>query len=208
MTIQQQVLLRHRSDGHLRFDLPAALAVPAIAERLAADLRGLEGVYRVDLSPRQGKLSIRYREFVCGFAAVVKRLYALIGELMAVRPVENCCAGPAGNPAPPAVPRSLAVVGSAPGGGFADWLRTKLAEIRETFTAAGIVASQALDAVRQRPRWMQEFANDLLMLFLIKLHWHPMTTLWLPHPWTYRYEWLATFYLIYLLVQSKLPAKP
>ena len=56
-----------------------------------------------------------------------------------------------------------------------------------------------------RPAWIKEFLNDLVMLYLIKLHWHHIITDWLPRPWTHRYEWAATLYLIYLSVQSRLP---
>lgn len=201
MSIQQQVLLRHRSDGHLRFSLPAALSQPGIAERLVAGMHALEGVYRVELSPRQGKLSIRYQEVVCGFASVVKRLYALIGDLMS-----NLAATPAAAAAKKATPLP-AYGASAEPGPMAAWISAKIEEVRETLAALGIVAKEALAAIRKRPRWAQDFANDLLMLFLIKLHWHHITTLWMPHPWTYRYEWMATFYLIYLQVQSRLPQR-
>lgn len=200
MSIQQHVLLRHRSEGHLRFDLPLVLCGPDIEARLVDGLRALEGVYRVEVQAKPGKLSIRYLETVCGFAAVVRRLYALIDELMgrprlaaasSRRPVEVRAVQP-----PPVA-----------AGGVAAWLADKLQEARETLTAAGIVARSGLRVLNQRPRWLTDFLNDLLMLFLIKLHWHHILTLWLPNPWRYRYEWLATFYLVYLQVQSRLPQR-
>ena len=194
MSIQRDILLRHREDGYLRFSVPAAVTAPDLGPRLVAALRAVEGIYRVDLFPRQHKLAIRYHDTVVGFGDVVRRLYALIGEL-AAKATTRATAAPASGPAPtlPAV------------SGAGRWLAAKIEEVRETAAAVGVLMRRGFAALGNRPRWMQDFATDLLMLFLIKLHWHHITTLWLPHPWTYRYEWMATFYLIYLQVQSRLP---
>jgi hypothetical protein len=197
MSIQQQVLLRYHSEGHLRFSLPAVLCAPDLAGQLVSGLQSMEGIYRVDLYGGQGKLSIRYLSTVCDFGAVVRRLYALINQLAghvaaAVRPGGSARAGGA---------RPVQVAGS----GIGPWVRDKLQEARETVTALGLMARSGFKALNQRPRWVTEFLNDLLMLYLIKIHWHHILTLWLPNPWRYRYEWAATFYLIYLSVQSRLP---
>jgi hypothetical protein len=48
--------------------------------------------------------------------------------------------------------------------------------------------------------------NDVLVVFLIKLHWHLITQHWIRRPWEHRYEWMAAGYMIYLLVRSKRPA--
>ncbi len=199
MSIQQQVVLRYRSEGHLRFDLPASLREPGSGEPLVEGLQAIEGIYRVELRERQGKLSIRYLATVCDFAAVVRKLHALIGEL-AGRPqaAPSCCS---------AQPSASRAVQQAPGSesGLKRWLREKAQEAKETTEALGILASAGLEALNQRPRWLTEFFNDLLMLYLIKLHWHHILYLWLPNPWRHRYEWMATFYLIYLSVQARLP---
>jgi len=47
------------------------------------------------------------------------------------------------------------------------------------------------------------FLNDILVLFLIKLHWNDITQKWLLKPFMYRYEWMALFYLFFLLVRSR-----
>jgi hypothetical protein len=198
MSLQQQILLRHRSDGHLRFALPTALCAPDLGDRLVAGLQSMEGVYRVDLYAKQGKLSIRFLDTVCDFAAVVRRLYALVGELAkkAVAPrtaASACCS------------ESRSIQLQAAASGLAGWVKAKLQEAKETMTALGILAGTGFKAISQKPRWMTEFLNDLLMLYLIKLHWHHILYLWLPNPWQHRYEWMATFYLIYLSVQARLP---
>jgi hypothetical protein len=206
MSITSQVVLRYTGEGHLRFDLPQELREPGLAARLVEELEAREGVYRVDLAVKRGKLSIRYLSHVCAFADVVRWLHQIVNSLssraaVAAKRTQGVMARQTS--------RSLVPVQSGTSSGLASWLRGKLQEIRETVQALNIVLRRSLNAAmaaaHRRPRWVKEFMNDLLMLYLIKLHWHHIMTEWLPRPWTYRYEWLATIYLIYLSVQARLP---
>ncbi len=198
MNIAKEVVLRHREPGYLRFDIPEALCAEYAAEELSRELVALDGVYRVSLNPSAGKLTLRFHDAYCSFETlirtllrlvrqVVERAHAAVSQSKVVIPISSRKV--INPPSPPAVPAI-------------EWLKTKWEEIRETFLALKILFSRTIE---QRPRWVKEFMNDLLMLFLIKLHWHQILTEWLPKPWTYRYEWLATIYLIYLSVQSKIP---
>lgn len=204
MSIAQHVLLRYQADGHLRFDIPAELCEPDAAAALVDGLSAEEGIYRVDLQPRARKLSIRYLDTVCRFADVARRLHALIGSLPQ---------SPGRSTARQLVPRpggrELAIASVPATQRLRLWLTEKLQEARETLTAMNILIRRSLGsasaAVSHQPRWIKEFMNDLLMLYLIKLHWHHIITEWLPRPWTHRYEWAATIYLIYLSVQARLP---
>lgn len=204
MSIAQHVLLRYQADGHLRFDIPAELCEPDAAAALVDGLSAEEGIYRVDLQPRARKLSIRYLDTVCRFADVARRLHALIGSLPQ---------SPGRSTARQLVPRpggrELAIASVPAKQRLRLWLTEKLQEARETLTAMNILIRRSLGsasaAVSHQPRWIKEFMNDLLMLYLIKLHWHHIITEWLPRPWTHRYEWAATIYLIYLSVQARLP---
>lgn len=204
MSIAQHVLLRYQADGHLRFDIPAELCEPDAAAALIDGLSAEEGIYRVDLQPRARKLSIRYLDTVCRFADVARRLHALIGSLPQ---------SPGRSTARQLVPRpggrELAIASVPATQRLRLWLTKKLQEARETLTAMNILIRRSLGsasaAVSHQPRWIKEFMNDLLMLYLIKLHWHHIITEWLPRPWTHRYEWAATIYLIYLSVQARLP---
>ena len=195
MAIEKQIVLRYRSEGHLRFQLPEALCEPELAHGLAASLRAMEGIYRVDLDAAQRKLSIRFLATVCDFAAVIRRLRDSVVQLgqglgaSRSRPCDDTSAG------------------SSP-----FWIRSvqgRIQELRETFLALRILGQRALAGVNQgmqrRPRWVTEMMNDLLMLYLVKLHWHHILNEWLPRPWTHRYEWVATLYLVYLSVQARLP---
>jgi len=188
VSIQKQVIVRHRSPGHLRLQLPPVLRTPACGFVLVSGLQALEGVYRVHFLEKQGKLSIHFLETDCTTADVAACLYRLIDRVQeqTVR-VET-------RPAP------------SPASGW----RGRLEEIRETVQAGGVIARQLTRTATglSGTQWLGEFMNDLLMLYLIKMHWPSITQLWLPHPWRYRYEWTATFYLIYLHVKSKLPKPP
>jgi hypothetical protein len=50
-----------------------------------------------------------------------------------------------------------------------------------------------------------DFLNDVLVLYLIKTHWTRITQEWLVKPIVHRYEWMAVFYLFFLLVRSRRP---
>ena len=201
MSLSQQILLRYRADGHLRFDLPPELCSPEFSAATVSGLQSLEGVYRVDLSPTRRKLSIRYLTAICDFSKIVRQLHEL------TRSYRKPKRSSSQKVALPSSSKSVAIIPTP--STLGTWLRTKLEELRETAMAMKILVQRAMgpgaSAMMQRPRWVKEFMNDLLMLYLIKLHWHHILTEWLPRPWTHRYEWAATVYLIYLSVQSKLP---
>lgn len=192
-SLAKHIVVRYRAEGHVRFGLPQELSLPELAQQLQTALRQAEGVYRVDLYHRQGKLSIRYIEGVTNFKAVARALYAIVSRL----------AIPTAEPA-----NDLARAGDKPGVG--DWFKAKYQEARETFTAMGIVADAATRGPSQRlipdkEKFLLEFFTDILVLYLTKLHWPMITGEWMKRPWLYRYEWMATFYLIFLLVRSKRP---
>ena len=199
MSIQRQIILRYRRPGHVRFALPDVLCEPQAAERLVAGLKRVEGVYRVVLYRRQKKLSIRYLDGVGdfhGLAIAMKKLVTEIANTSAERPwnVENSLSKRQ------TVPARFAL---------SNWARAKYRQLKETFTAAGIVNTNPVSrpqkmAVIQK-QYVFEFFTDLLVLYLIKAHWHLITQHWLRRPWQYRYEWMAVLYLIFLLVRSKKP---
>lgn len=198
MSISDQVILRYRDEGHLRFDLPAVLCGTAIAPALLRELGAQEGVYRVDLAAGRRKLSIRYLTTVCDFKEVISRLQATVRTLyQAHRQLASHTTAPTATDHPPALYAGRTTL--------SDWLKRCREDVRETVTAMKIMLARLNSGASLRPAWIKEFLNDLVMLYLIKLHWHHIITDWLPRPWTHRYEWAATLYLIYLSVQSRLP---
>lgn len=208
MSIQKQVILRHREKGYLRFDLPADLMINEAGEKLVNQLQTIEGIYRVGLAQRAKKLTIRYLETTISFEKLIRLFYELIGKIVKqAKTRSNRPQNPHENLADKERQNGLLLNLAQGSSTLVEWLRAKLLEIKETFQAMGILIEKGISSMGTRPVWVKEFANDLLMLFLIRIHWVEITTLWLIKPWTYRYEWLATFYMTYLLVQSKLPPK-
>ncbi|QSA97646.1 cation transporter [Methylococcus sp. EFPC2] len=188
MSIRQQIVLRYRDRGHLRFSIPPALCSASVLERLREELARVDGVYRVDVYARQGKLAVRYIDGVGEFQELVSTLETLADE------AESAATGDDGTalivpPKPPAAN---------------GWLQARYQEAKETGKAAGIVARRIVPPGGGE-KFALEFFTDILVLYLIKVHWHMLTQHWLRRPWQYRYEWLATWYLIFLLVRSKRP---
>ncbi len=192
--LTRQVILRYRAFGHVRFALPAVLCQPEAAARLIAELQAIDGVYRVGLYGN--KLSVRYQEAFCAFPQLARALHAIVTRLEQ-----------GGNLAKVAQPQPVLarLKHSAP----LKWLRAKADELRETLAAFGILLRRGFKRgsrlVHDPKALAFEFANDVLVLYLIRIHWHRIVTEWIPHPIKYRYEWAAVFYLTYLLVRSRLP---
>jgi hypothetical protein len=208
MSIQKQIILRHREKGYLRFDLPVDLINSDTGQKLVTQLRTIEGIYRVSLAQRAGKLTIRFLETTISFEKLIRQIYELIGKLVIEAKTRSSQPqNPHENLADKEHQNGFLLNLAQGSSTLVEWLRAKLLEIKETIQAMGILIKQGISSMGTRPVWLKEFANDLLMLFLIRIHWVEITTLWLLKPWTYRYEWLATFYMTYLLVQSKLPPK-
>jgi len=191
MSIAKQIIVRYRAEGHLRFAVPSEVCQPQAAQQLEKLLEQVEGIYRVDLHRRQGKLSIRYIEGVTDFKAVARALFDALGSIEA-QPA--CCAS------------SITQKEEQYDKG---WLQGKYQEVRETFTALGIVTRtlKPSELTLEQEKFTVEFLTDILVLYLIKQHWHLIMSHWIRSPWQYRSEWMATIYLIFLLVRSKKPNK-
>ncbi len=192
--LTRQVILRYRAPGHVRFALPSALCQPEVAGRLIAELKALDGVYRVRLSGN--KLSIRYQEAFLSFAQLTRALHSAITYLEQSGKLPQLAAPQ---------PALAKFKQSAP----VKWLHAKAKELKETLTAFGILVRRSFKhgskLVHDPKALAFEFANDVLVLYLIRIHWHRIVTEWIPHPIRHRYEWAAVFYLTYLLVRSRLP---
>jgi len=199
MDLVKDTVLRYRSPGHVRFQISPMLCSGPPAERLVSELRRIEGVYRVDLSPRQEKLSVRFLEHICAFEALIQALYRLLTAVEWAEPEQTERTAETAASIPP--------VARASGWQPARWLRGKVQEARETVAAMGVLARR--EAVQQRARSVLSednviFAlNDVLAVYLIKLHWPLITQQWIRRPWLHRYEWMAAGYLMYLFARSR-----
>ena len=196
MSIAKQIVVRYRAEGHLRFVVPRELRHLKALQQLEEELRQTEGVYRVDLYPRQGKLSIRYSETVIDFKSMARALYKIVSRIE-IPPEE-----PAGSTG-----KGLAQGEVRPG--MADWLKSKSRKARETLAAMGILSNKGVAGrpllTAEKEHLVLDFCTDLLVLYLIKMHWHMIMGHWIRRPGQYRGEWMATVYMIFLLVRSKKP---
>lgn len=206
MSIQKELILRYRSQGHIRFQLPKRLCHKAIARCLQEAIAGIDGVYRVHVYHRQGKLSIRYQEALCDFQSLVRQLSALLDEMEKKGQLRV----------------DFAVAQSVAGGdswlkkAFGNfragrWVQDKFTETRETAQAVGVLAKLGMKKkpalLKDPEKTLIDFFNDVLVLYLIKTHWHLITQHWITKPFRHRYEWLSVFYMMYLLLRSRNPRK-
>ena len=194
MSIAKQIIVRYRAEGHVRFAVPSEVCQPLAAQHLEMKLKQVEGIYRVDLHRGQGKLSIRYIEGVTHFKLVARALFDALDDLNNMETQPTCCAS------------SIANQEEQSGKG---WLEAKYQEVKETITALGIVTRtvKPLALTPEKEKFVIEFLTDILVLYLIKQHWHLIMGHWIRSPWQYRSEWMATIYMIFLLVRSKKPKK-
>lgn len=193
MSIQRSIYVRYRAEGHVRFAVPERLCQPDAAQRIGQDLMRTQGVYRVDFECRQGKLSIRYREGVTDLRRVAVALHRSVADI----PLE-----------PPRAALSVArrENAEAPRTGTIAWAKSKLRRGLGAASGLGRIAAHPGSLLsKDNERFVGEFMTDVLVLYLIKVHWPLILNQWLKRPWVHRYEWLSTLYLIYLLVRSKRP---
>lgn len=205
MAIQKQFVLRYRDEGHLRFEIPVQFCEVSTANALSSALLAVEGVYRVRIYRSQKKLSIRYQETVCDFKSLAKQFFQIIADLEKnqQRDSQSLVAI--------AAKSKLNLKDKVKNLKISQWLGEKYTEGKETLEAAKILTKVGLKknkALVQDPeKAVIDFLNDVLVLFLIRLHWEHITKQWIPNPFKYRNEWAAVFYMLFLLMRSRKPKK-
>jgi hypothetical protein len=87
------------------------------------------------------------------------------------------------------------------------WAKEKFGDAKETVQAAKVIGKLGMKKptafMKDPEKAIIDFLNDILVLFLIRLHWNDITQNWLVKPLKYRYEWMALFYMFFLLVRSR-----
>jgi hypothetical protein len=200
MSIQKEFVLRYKEDGHVRFQVPARICNTDVAKAVTDGISGIDGVYRVNLYRGQQKLSIRFNETVCDFKSVAKQLSDLLTDLEkkgALKPK----------------PVSKSTLWKEKAKTKLDdfkatrWAKEKFGDAKETVQAAKVITRLGMKKptafMKDPEKTIIDFLNDILVLFLIKLHWNDITQHWLLKPLKYRYEWMALFYMFFLLVRSR-----
>jgi hypothetical protein len=189
--LSRAIAVRHKEPGHLRLDLPLRLFDPAACAHLDTGLRERAGIYRVSFESKDRRLSIRYEPEQCTQQDVARQLRALLDTL----PPES----------PPASPPSSAPV-AAPLPGAK--LISDAGKWAERFVGGSI--KSRLDPVMKgalTEKASINFLNDVLMFYLIKIHWDLITKRWMKEPLKHADAWLTTFYLIFLLIRYRKSAK-
>lgn len=201
MAIQKQFVLRYREEGHLRFEIPVQFCGVEVAGALTDRLLAADGIYRVKVYRSQKKLSIRYQDTVCDFNRLAKLLFQIINDLEKQAMQEDITKVSKQN--------KKRVQNAVKQSRIGRWFSQKYDDTKETLQAAKIITKAGL---RKQGKFMNDpekaiidFFNDILVLFLIRLHWDHITKEWIPKPIKYRYEWMAVFYMIFLLMRSRKP---
>jgi hypothetical protein len=203
MSIQKDFILRYRTDGHIRFQIPALACDCFIAKAVTEDLLAQPGVYRVIFYKGQHKLSIRYHESLTDFDSIAKQLFSLLDELEKKGALE---------PKPASKSNLFSkwrqkVKSSLDDLTTTKWAKEKLDDAKDTINAAKILGKMGAKTpkalIKDPEKAIIDFLTDILVLFLIKMHWTSITQLWLMKPIKYRYELMAMFYMFYLLARSR-----
>ena len=201
MPIQKEFVLRYRDDGHVRFQIPPRICNVDAAKAVTDGISGIDGVYRVKLYRRQQKLSIRFEESFCDFKLLATRLFYLLAELEEKGALK---------PKPVAKSALWKEKAKSRLDDFkvTRWAKEKYGDAKETVQAAKIITKLGMKKpkafIKDPGKAIVDFLNDILVIFLIRLHWKDITQHWLVKPLKHRYEWMALFYLFFLLVRSRL----
>lgn len=203
MSIQSEFLLRYQIEGHVRFQIPAQVCEASVAKAIEEKILAIEGVYRVSLYRNQRKLSIRFQESVCDFKTLARMLYQLLADLEKSGAFQQATVTQSGRFASwqekaKSKLNDLKVT---------RWAKEKYSDAKETVQAAKVITKLGMKKpkalINDPEKAIIDFCNDILVLFLIKLHWTNITQQWLIKPFKYRYEWMALFYMFFLLVRAR-----
>ncbi len=208
MSIQKQVIVRYKTDGHVRFSIPEQLCDETVAEQLVSKIKMIDGVYSVNLFKKQKKLSIRYQDVVCDFKQLALQIFQLLSEMddggLLVAPV-------VAEVVDTNKQSKWNLKDKVKSWKASRWVTEKYGDAKETAQAAKVIAKigfkKPKSFIKDPERAVIDFLNDILVLYLIRLHWTRITQEWLLKPWAFKSQWAAVFYLFYLLVRSRRPAK-
>lgn len=207
--LSRQILVLHKSAGHVRFALPEALANPGSAAVIKAALLRIPGVRLVQVDAGTGKLGVHYDPIACSLPQL-----ALVLKC-SLEAAATAAARPTAASEPPA--SGIGEIGQqlARGAKQAETLARRvvqraLAQLAPTQAADSGAAPGKLTPLRRAfdPALLDEkavinFANDIVAFYLIRVHWNLITQHWLKSPLRHADVWLTVFYLTFLLVRYR-----
>ena len=212
-SVSRQILVLHKSAGHVRFALPATLANPGSAAVIEAALLRIPGVRLVRIDIGTGKMGVHYDPIACSLGQLA---LVLKGSL----DTATAAARPATASAPSAAGSGAIGQQLAQGAKQAEALARRLvqgvqAQLAPPPAAAATASPGKLTPLRRafNPSLLNEkavinFANDIAAFYLIRVHWNLVTQQWLKSPLRHADVWLTVFYLTFLLVRYRKGAAP
>jgi hypothetical protein len=211
--LSRQLLVLHKSAGHVRFALPATLANPGSAAVIEAALLRIAGVRLVRIDVDTGKMGVHYDPIACSLRQLA---LVLKGSLDAAAAAAQPAAP--GKPAMPGVgelgqqlARGLKQAETL-ARGFLRSLQTQPVAPQATAKTAnpGKLAPlrRAFNPSLLNERSVVNFANDIVAFYLIRVHWNLITQHWIKAPLQHGSAWLTVFYLTFLLVRYRKGAAP
>jgi hypothetical protein len=203
-SLSRLVAVRHKEPGHLRLELPPALAGPAALAHLDAGLRRRTGVYRVTFEPEGRRLSIRFEPQQCSLHDVARQLRGLLEDLPEEAAAQS--AAPSPPPDPLVTARQTIERGAREVRARVQGLIEKL---RQPGAAEGSLQARLQPILKGAltEKASINFLNDVLMFYLVKVHWDLITKRWMKDPLRHADAWLTTFYLVFLLVRYRKSVK-
>lgn len=195
------VYLRYKGDGHLRFSLPVELCGSHVAAQIRETLQNAPGVYRVVIFRAKRKLSIRFDNSATDTKKIAIHLKKAIDGLP-----DNTL-----DEAPEA-PKSAK-----------EKVRAKIGQIWNLFKAKHnnvhrkkasnvdqlmeFLKNPLTFSKKEKEKFLFSLLNDALLFYLIKIHWKTITEKMLKRPLTYIGQWGALFYLVMLYVKHQRESK-
>lgn len=188
--LASRIVVCHREPGFLRLELPAELCTAARAEALERGTAALAGVRSAAVDRGWRRISLRHDPAVLGTAQLARQLAGLIDALPDEVEAET---------APTAVPEPA-------GGG----LQPLLDRVRAALPPADAAPPGSLQA-RVLPvldsalneKAILNFLNDIVVFYLVRVHWDLITKQWLKQPLAHSNAWMTTFYLVFLLIRYR-----
>lgn len=206
--LSRQILVLHKSAGHVRFTLPSGLANPGSAAVIEAALLRIPGVRLVKLDQGTAKLVIHYDPIACTLRQLALVLKSSLDAAAAA-------AQPAAFRAPSAprfgeIGRQLAQGVRQAETGARRLLQSAQAQLvpsqpADTSQAPGKLTPlrRALDPALLNEKAVINFANDIVAFYLIRIHWNLITQQWIKSPLRHADAWLTVFYFTFLLVRYR-----
>jgi hypothetical protein len=203
MTIQKEFVLRYRSKGHVRFQIPERACRASFASILEERIQAIKGVVKAQIYTKHGKLSIRFDETILSFRELAKLLFTLLNVIENEEPLSDKV-DQTSNFRLLLKSRLTDKIQTIKAG---RWFSRKYMDAKETLQAAKVITKLGMKSpkafVQDPERAIINLLNDILIVYLIKTHWRRIIQQWLPNPFKHRYEWLAVWYLMFLLVRSR-----